>query len=201
MAAQGLQERQLAFLSPAGHGLGRDMEDVGGLGGPEVAGRGGCGLAAGLGCHGASLRAADAGSSAGAGVDRLFGRHRRCRPVAPTVPRWRAWRWTDRTIIDTRPSTPPLPAWVVSAPSYLMRQTPIAARTPPRPQSHHAQADQLEDAEVRRSPSLFRPARTAEAHTPIPATGSDLSSCSSVGPATGCGDRGPGRPALAPGRP
>src|SRR5215217_4303640 len=52
---EGLQEGQLAFLGPAGHGLGRDMQDVGHLGGPEVAGRGGCGLAGGLGCHGASL--------------------------------------------------------------------------------------------------------------------------------------------------
>jgi hypothetical protein len=31
------------------------MQDIGDLGGPQVAGRGGCGLAAGLDCHGASL--------------------------------------------------------------------------------------------------------------------------------------------------
>jgi hypothetical protein len=72
--AEGLQERQLAFLSPARHRLGRDMEEVGHLGGVEVAGVGGCGLAGGLGCHGASL-------SCG-------GRRRRCR--ARSGPGWSA---------------------------------------------------------------------------------------------------------------
>jgi hypothetical protein len=51
----GSSERQPAFGGPAGHGLGRHLQDGGHLGRPQVAGRLGCGLAAGLGCHGASL--------------------------------------------------------------------------------------------------------------------------------------------------
>jgi hypothetical protein len=35
---QGLHERQLALLGPAGHRLGRDVQDVGHLGGQQVAG-------------------------------------------------------------------------------------------------------------------------------------------------------------------
>jgi hypothetical protein len=72
MAAQGLHEGQLALLGPTRHGLGRHRQDLGHLGGPQVAGRGACGLAAGLGCHGASLRSPDPGSCARPGVDRLF---------------------------------------------------------------------------------------------------------------------------------
>src|SRR5215216_4370128 len=57
---KGLQERQPAFLGPAGHGLGRHVQDVGHLGGMKVAGRVGDGLAAALGYHRASpFRAAD----------------------------------------------------------------------------------------------------------------------------------------------
>jgi hypothetical protein len=52
--AKRLQERQFAFLSPTGDGLGRHVQDVGHLGGLEVAGKVRCGLAAALGCHGAS---------------------------------------------------------------------------------------------------------------------------------------------------
>jgi hypothetical protein len=55
VTTEGLQEGQLAFLGPAGHGLGRHVQDIGDLGGPEVAGGGGCGYSAGLGCDGASL--------------------------------------------------------------------------------------------------------------------------------------------------
>ena len=40
---------------------------------------------------------------------------------------------TNRTIIETRPSIPSWPAWVVSAPSYLVRRTAIQIGTPPRP--------------------------------------------------------------------
>jgi transposase len=43
---EGLQEGQLALLGPAGHRLGRHMEEVGDLGGPQVAAVGGGGLAA-----------------------------------------------------------------------------------------------------------------------------------------------------------
>jgi hypothetical protein len=55
VATERLQERKLAFLGPAGHGLGRHVQDVSHLGGMEVTRYVGCGLAAGLGCHGASL--------------------------------------------------------------------------------------------------------------------------------------------------
>jgi hypothetical protein len=55
VAAKGLQERQLAFLSPAGHGLGRHVQDVSHLRGPQVAGKLRSSLAPGLGCHSASL--------------------------------------------------------------------------------------------------------------------------------------------------
>src|SRR5215211_4574566 len=55
MATERLQERQLALLGPAGHGLGGYVQDVGHLGGPEVAAGFGCGVAGALGCHGASL--------------------------------------------------------------------------------------------------------------------------------------------------
>jgi hypothetical protein len=43
---EGLQEGQLALLGPAGHRLGRHVEEVGDLGGPQVAAVGGGGLAA-----------------------------------------------------------------------------------------------------------------------------------------------------------
>jgi hypothetical protein len=46
------------------------VEDVGHLGGMEVAGRGGCGLAAGSGCHGASLSCGGVRQRAGPAVDR-----------------------------------------------------------------------------------------------------------------------------------
>jgi hypothetical protein len=60
MPTKGLQERQLAVLGPAGHRLGRHVQDVGHLSRMEVAGKIRCGLTAGLGCHGASpFRAAD----------------------------------------------------------------------------------------------------------------------------------------------
>jgi hypothetical protein len=36
VATKGLQERELAFLGPAGHRLGRHVQDVGHLGGMEV---------------------------------------------------------------------------------------------------------------------------------------------------------------------
>src|SRR5215213_11087486 len=56
VAAEGLEERQSALFGPAGHRLGRHVQEVGHLAGPQVARIVGCGLAAGLGCHGASLR-------------------------------------------------------------------------------------------------------------------------------------------------
>jgi hypothetical protein len=55
VATKGLQKRELAFGGPAGHGLGRHLQDVGHLRSPQVAGSSGCGLAGGVGCHGASL--------------------------------------------------------------------------------------------------------------------------------------------------
>ena len=61
------------------------MQDVGHLGGSEVAGVGGCGLAAGLVCHGASLRTTDPDSDAGPSADRLSVRHRRQRPAAQAI--------------------------------------------------------------------------------------------------------------------
>jgi hypothetical protein len=54
VAAKGLQERQFAFFGPAGHGLGRHVQEVGHLRGPQVAGSGSCCFRTGLG-HGASL--------------------------------------------------------------------------------------------------------------------------------------------------
>ena len=63
--AKGLQERELAFLGPAGHGLGRHLQDVGHLGGMEVAGCIGGGLATRWGCHGASLSCGGPAGAAG----------------------------------------------------------------------------------------------------------------------------------------
>jgi hypothetical protein len=56
---------QLAFLGPAGHGLGRNLQDGGHLSGPQVARKLGCDLAAGLGCRGALLHAAGPDPNAG----------------------------------------------------------------------------------------------------------------------------------------
>jgi hypothetical protein len=73
MATKGLEERQPAFCGPAGHGLGRHVQEVGHLGGMEVAGRVGDGRAVGLGCHRAfPFRAAD--PEAGPGPDGPSGR-------------------------------------------------------------------------------------------------------------------------------
>jgi hypothetical protein len=80
VATKGLQERELAFGGPAGHGLGRHLQDGGHLGRPQVAGRLGCGLAAGLGCHGASL-------SCG-GPDALSGPNWRERSSGTTTGAW-----------------------------------------------------------------------------------------------------------------
>src|SRR5215211_3257657 len=104
---EGLQEGQLAFLGPAGHGLGRDVQEVGHLGGMEVAGRGGCGLAAGLGCHGASLSWGGLRQRCRARSGPVVRPARTVRTAAQTVPWCRAWCWTNRTIIETRPSTTP----------------------------------------------------------------------------------------------
>jgi hypothetical protein len=41
---------------------------------------------------------------------------------------------------------PTIARLVVAAPSYLEPQTVRSAQTPPRPQLHHGQADQLDDA-------------------------------------------------------
>jgi hypothetical protein len=105
----GLQEGRLAFLGPAGHGLGRHVQEVGHLGGPEIARVGGCGLAARSGCHGASLscHAANPGSDAGPDGDRVVRPTPTVKAAAPTVPRCGTWCWTTSTIIETRPSTPP----------------------------------------------------------------------------------------------
>jgi hypothetical protein len=55
VATERLQERQLALLGPRGHRLGLHVQDLSHLGGSQIAGIGACGVAAGLGCHGASL--------------------------------------------------------------------------------------------------------------------------------------------------
>jgi hypothetical protein len=75
MATQGLQERELAFLSPAGHGLGRYLQDGRHLGGMEVAGRVGCGCTAGLGCHGASLSCGGPAGDPGPNQSRCWSGH------------------------------------------------------------------------------------------------------------------------------
>src|SRR5215217_5096791 len=90
MAAERLEEGQLALLGPAGHGLGGRIQDIGHLGGPQVAGIVGCGLAAGLGCHGASLRLPDSASVPGP-IDRLLLRRRPRTPATQTVPGSPCW--------------------------------------------------------------------------------------------------------------
>jgi hypothetical protein len=84
------------------------VQDVGHLGGPEVAGRGGCGLAGGLGCHGASL--SYGGPLAAAPGPVVAGCSSDSDGEGP------GYRWflgavadagTNRTIIETRPSIPP----------------------------------------------------------------------------------------------
>jgi hypothetical protein len=49
-------------------------------------------------------------------------------------------------IVETRPSIPPQPAWVVSAPNYLTRHRMSSARMPATAPAARASADQREDA-------------------------------------------------------
>jgi hypothetical protein len=65
------QKRELAFLGPAGHRLGRHLQDVGHLRGPQVTGKLRGGLAAGWGCHGASLSCGGPAGAAGPEVEQL----------------------------------------------------------------------------------------------------------------------------------
>src|SRR5215204_2353319 len=94
VATKGLQERELALLGPSRHGLGRHVQDVGHLGGMEITGTLGCGLAAGSGCHGASLSFGGPEYGAGPGVaegssghHRRDRRQRRCWRHAPSAER------------------------------------------------------------------------------------------------------------------
>jgi hypothetical protein len=107
MAAQGLQKRQLAFLGPAGHGLGRDVQDVGHLGGPEIAEEVVAALPLGWAATAHPFRAADAGGAPGpvvtgcwSDIDGDGPRHRRFLGAVPGA-------GTNRTIIETRPSISP----------------------------------------------------------------------------------------------
>jgi hypothetical protein len=82
MAAKGLRERQSAFFGPAGHGLGRHVQEVGHLGGIEITRCVGCGLAAGLGCLGASLSCGKPDGHVGPGLSERSSGYDCKRPAA-----------------------------------------------------------------------------------------------------------------------
>src|SRR5215216_2672641 len=75
MATERLQERQLALLGPAGHGLGGYVQDVGRLGGPEVAAGFGCVLPARWAATAHPFRAGGLRRCAGAWTEPVFVRH------------------------------------------------------------------------------------------------------------------------------
>ena len=119
MATKGLEKRQLTLLGPARHGLGRHMEDVGHLRGMEIAGKVRCGLAAGLGCHGASLSCGGPGCGIGPGSEWAFVRPRQQRPEAATMLAITCCVQDKQDDHADRPNCLPQSNWAVSA--HLLR--------------------------------------------------------------------------------
>jgi hypothetical protein len=139
VATKGLQKRELAFLGSAGHGLGRHLQEVGHLGGMEVAGKLSCGLAAGLGCHGASLSCGGPDSDAGPEVRRKgsSGHQQGLRHAAGGHP---AGRRTNRKMMQTDPTAPHSPIGLFQRVCYLVhlaRDGRVAATHGTRPPGLH----------------------------------------------------------------